>query len=66
MDRMDRDDVIIALCREYGDEADEQALVTGWLTNHHGCCSEQISLAAAGDAAALIRIRTCMGLPIVR
>jgi hypothetical protein len=63
---MDRSELIIALCREAGDTEDEEPMVAGWEANHGACCEEAIETAATGNPAALLRVRRCMGLPILR
>lgn len=62
---MTRAELIIALCREAGDSLSDAAIVAGWEANHCGCCSTDVAAAAEGDSTALIRLRLCMGLPIL-
>jgi len=60
---MNRDELILALCCEAGDDVtDADAAIDGFCGNH---AAADIDAAAAGDPAALIRLRYACGLPLV-
>lgn len=63
---MERRDLILELCREVGETGFEDDIVEEWEANHACCCNLYIDNAAQGDAATLNKIRTCMGLPLIR
>ena len=62
---MDREGLIVTLCREAGDVAADEDILEGWEGNHCGCCGEEMTAAAAGDVVGLIHVRLCMGLPVL-
>jgi hypothetical protein len=55
------DALIVALCREAGDTEPADELVEGFRSNQSAA---DIRDAAAGDVAALVRLRLASGLPI--
>ena len=55
------DEMLVALCREAGDEGTDEALIEGARSNHH---PDDIRDAANGDVAALVKLRQAFGLPI--
>jgi len=60
---MNRDELILALCREAGDDVtDAETVIDGFCGNHPAA---DIDAAAAGDPSALIRLRTACGLPLI-
>ena len=67
---MDKNQLIIALCREAGDNGDDEEIIDGWTANHMACCDyddgdgSDIDNAANGDVAALVKVRACCGLPV--
>lgn len=63
---MTANELIVALCQEAGDDVtDEADVIYGWRSNHCACCEDRIDAAAANDVAALVAIRSCMGLRII-
>ncbi len=54
-------DLLVALCREAGDEGTDEALIDGARGNHH---PDDIRDATNGDVAALVKLRQAFGLPI--
>lgn len=56
--------LILALCSEAGDDmTNTDEVVQGFATNHR---LEDIESAAAGDVAALVKLRYDCGLPFLR
>lgn len=58
---MSEHDLIVTLCREAGDDVDDPDLDADFRANHD---PHDISAAAAGDVAALVRLRRACGLPV--
>ncbi len=71
---METSELVLALCQEAGDDMAHSldTIIDGYMGNHSVCCADtrlkvrdqDINRAASGDAAALVRVRTCCGLPI--
>lgn len=61
--KMTRNDLIIAICREAGDAGTDQEIVNGYESNYpNDYLTDVVDMAASGDVAALIRMRTDAGL----
>jgi hypothetical protein len=60
---MNREEFILALCREAGEPGAEAIMLEQWEANHACCCAFHATQAAAGDRATTEAIRRCMGLP---
>ena len=62
---MTRDDLILNLCAEAGDdvETDPSAVIEAFRANHN---AQDIDAAAAGDVEATVRLRQACGLPVFR
>ena len=64
---MEPRDLILDLCREAGDDmGNPERTIGDFLANHSPETAEDVVAAAGGDVAALVRVRTQVGLPIVR
>jgi hypothetical protein len=61
----ERQELIIALCREAGETGSPDALIEDWEANHACCCALHLDRATQGDPKTLNAIRTCMGLIVV-
>jgi hypothetical protein len=63
---MIRQELIIAICREAGDQGTDEELVEGYQGNYSDDYLEEIVDAAAkGDITALVRMRSDAGLPVL-
>lgn len=60
---MNEQDLILALCREAGDYILNPEWAEDEFRSNHN--SEDITAAATGDVAALVRLRTACGLPLL-
>jgi hypothetical protein len=60
---MNREQFILALCREAGERGAEASVVEQWEADHACCCAFQATQGAAGDRQTVENIRRCMGLP---
>ncbi len=56
------DELILALCRECGDEGDDEDLIAAFWSGHD---EEDIEAAALGDVGAIARLRDACGLPVL-
>ena len=62
---MNRNELIVTICREAGDVGTDDEIVEGYSHNYNdGYLQDVVDPAAAGDVAALVRMRSDAGLPI--
>jgi hypothetical protein len=60
---MNREQFILALCREAGEPGAEASVVEQWEADHACCCAFRATQGAGGDRQTVETIRRCMGLP---